>query len=113
MLPEHHLDARALRTPRARLPTIRRSPVITASSTGIALECMRCHALRLDGVCAGANHAVSAVYACLESGHASASVGAAGARLKVGRIYGDDGGEEEENGSFELHCGGRLGGGIG
>ncbi|KFY09074.1 hypothetical protein V492_05633 [Pseudogymnoascus sp. VKM F-4246] len=103
------LNTLALRTPRALTPTIRRSPVIAACSIGAALERVRCHALSLDGVCAGTNNAVAAVDSWREAGHACASVGAAGACLEVGRIYGGDGGDEEEEGGFKLHFGGGLG----
>ena len=73
---------------------------------------MRCHSLRLDGVRACADDAVAAVYACLDPSHARAPVGAAGARLEACRIYGGNGGNEEEEGGFELHCGGGAGKGC-
>lgn len=64
---------------------------------------MRCHSLRLDSVRAGTDDAVSAVYARLDPGYARAAVGAASAWLEAGRVYGSNGGDEEEDGGFELH----------
>lgn len=103
------LNTRALRTPRALTAAIRCSPVIAAASAGVALERVRCHTLRLDCICAGADDAVATVDSRLEPGHTRAPVGAAGTCLEVGRIYGGNGGEKEENGGLELHCGERLG----
>lgn len=57
-----HSSRRPLSTPRPRLPTITRRPIITTTSSRAALESMAIDSLRLDRIRPSANNTVTTIY---------------------------------------------------